>query len=97
MSLHTSIKSRPFKCNGNPMDDRGFINLALESLDTYEKKTGQPAPINPMFYQWLKQGKTAIDGGENVVDYKKRTIVKLIPNYEHIIENTKKNNKKRSK
>ena len=93
MNTVTNIRTRPFLCNGKMLNDKGFINLALTKITEYEDKTGRAAPINPNFVQWLKDAKTAMDNGVNIVKFKEKTIQKSVPDYSILVNNTIKRNK----
>lgn len=97
MNIVTNIRTRPFLCNGKMLNDKGLINLALTTIKEYEDKTGSAAPINPNFVQWLKDAKSAIDNGENIVKFKEKTIQKTVPDYSILIDNTIKRNKSLAK
>lgn len=85
-NLDISIKSKPIRDNktGRILDDAEFVNVALDTLEKYKQNTGRPAPVAPIFVNWLEQTKERLDAGEKITDIKADSIVRLIPDYSQL-------------
>ena len=95
MGNTTINQSRPIHDeNGNVILDYEFCGMALDKIDTYENQNHKPAPINPKFVTWLREGEQYVKTGKGTfADYKERYVLKEYASlYEQIIDNTNKQN-----
>lgn len=94
-SIISNFRPQPFMDseNKNQLNDVSFIKLSLEKIDEFELKNGRPAPITPMFKAWLREAKTEIDNGGDIVKFKSKTVQRLVPDYSELINNTNRQNK----
>lgn len=78
----TNVKRRTIKDeDGKELLDNELISLAVEKIDSYIVDNGTPPPqLDANFIEWLRDAKTAIDAGTNIVEYKNSTVVKQMLN-----------------
>jgi hypothetical protein len=71
------INARPIRGeDGSVLADSQFIDVALNTVDSYEKANQSPTPIAPNFIQFLREMKQAITSGVTATQYKNNHIVK---------------------
>ena len=81
----------------NKLNDREFINLAIEKIDEYEEAHNEVAPIEPSFMAWIRQAKEMMESGENLATIKAKTLNKGGINFSDVVKNTNKKNAQESK
>ena len=85
------IKSKPLynEKTGRKLNDEEFIRYNVKKIKEIEDKTHSPVNLPPNFRQWLFDAVDALDAGESVETFKKRTIVQnTIPDFDMLIKNT---------
>ncbi len=100
MANTTINQSRPITDEkGKVLYDYAFCQMALHDIDTYEKRYNKPAPLNPKFVSWLREGENYVKSGKGTfTDYKERYVLKEYQNlYDQIIDNTNRANAKLEK
>ena len=89
-----NIKSRPITDDkGRVLNDLELITVALDNIDKYEEETGEAAPVEPQFVQFMREAKEACETNEDFMKYRKQHIAQTLP-LDLIIANTEKRNKK---
>ena len=94
----TLARTRPLcHSDGSKLNDYETAKEALKCIEDYEKTNNTPTPLAPKFVEWLRKGIAFVDRGEgSFIDYKQRTVQKQF-DYDLIIENTEKANRKLEK
>lgn len=93
----TQLKSRPLKSGGKELNDEELASVALDKIGDYQLKTGSPAPVDPKFVEWLREGASYVKEGKgSFSDYKKATVLKTL-DYDMVLSNTRKANEKLEK
>lgn len=78
----TNVKRRTIKNeDGKELLDSELITLAVEKIDSYIADNGTPPPqLDANFIEWLRDAKTAVDAGTDIVEHKNATVVKQMLN-----------------
>lgn len=93
----TQLKSRPLKSGDRELNDEELASVALDKIGDYQLRTGSPAPVDPKFVEWLREGASYVKEGKgSFVDYKKATVLKTL-DYDMVLSNTRKANEKLEK
>lgn len=96
IEMDIGVKRRPFRNEkGEVLNDYETIKEALKTIDNYEKENGEPMPnMQPQFVQFCREFVKAVEDGTPANVYKKQHIVKMMPDYGIVCENTNKNNRR---
>jgi len=79
------------------LNDRDFINLAIDKIGEYETNNNEVAPIEPSFLMWLRQAKEMIENGENLATIKAKTLNKGGIDFNDVVNNTNRMNRQQEK
>lgn len=93
-----AIKSRPLydSKTGRKLNDEEFIRYNVRKIKEIEEQTGKPVNIKPNFKQWLFDAVEAMEAGESIESFKKRTIIEnTMPDLDILLRNTAERHKKR--
>lgn len=83
--------------DGVKLNDYETAKEALKCIENFEQTNHKPTPLAPNFVEWLRKGIEYVDQGQgSFVEYKERTVQKQF-DYDLIIANTEKANKKLEK
>lgn len=72
------------------LNDSELIKSAVKTIDEHIKETGElPQGMTGTFIQWMRDAADAVEKGESIVAYKRKTITKTIPDYSALKNVTK--------
>lgn len=87
----SNVESRPLERvkvlkNGKEirikLNDAELIKEAAKTIDAYTKEYGElPQGMQGNFIQWIREAAEAVDNGESIVQHKRMTVVRTIPDY----------------
>lgn len=72
------------------LNDSELVKESVKSIDDYINEHGElPQGMTGTFIQWLREAADAVEKGESVVAYKRKTITRTIPDYSALKNVTK--------